>query len=388
MIESVFDDDDAKLILGIPLGRRSRSDMLLWHFDAKGCFTVKSAYKLAAQGVHGTGSSSSAPNESYVEFWKKVWRAKVPGKVKVHVWKACRAILPTVSRLLSRRIVLDQGCFFCDDPSETIEHVCRDCPFSKAFLLHFSELRASLSATPSSVSFLFWLVSCSETLSPVSFAFLLFALWSLWKERNQRAWQNKFLTLEHLCFNTRSQFSLFVSTRFPLSPPRLAKVFTSWNPPSIGWLKGNADGAFDVASNSGGIGVVIRNHHGEVLGGVCMRVLHVSTAEMVEALAARAACELAISFSLSPIKFEVDSLLVVQATTSTVPTSSVHGCIYEDISDYILQLPGASFSHVMRSSNGEAHRLAKLALRANLNVSWFGSAPPDIRGLVSTFCIR
>lgn len=113
-------------------------------------------------------------------------------------------------------------------------------------------------------------------------------------------------------------------------------MFTPWNPPSIGWLKGNANEASDVASNSGGIRVVIRNHHGEVLGSVCMKVIHVSTAKMVEALAARAACELAVSLSLSLISFEVDSLLVVQVTTFTVPTSSVIGCIYEDISDYIL----------------------------------------------------
>lgn len=79
----------------------------------------------------------------------------MPGKVKVHVWKACRAILPTVSQLLSRWVMLDQGCFFYDNHSETIEHIFRDYPFSKAFLLHFLELRALPNATPSSIYFLF-----------------------------------------------------------------------------------------------------------------------------------------------------------------------------------------------------------------------------------------
>lgn len=53
---------------------------------------------------------------------------------------------------------------------------------------------------------------------------------------------------------------------------------------------------------------MIRNHSGDKVGGVFMKLEHVSP-EMVEALAACAACELVVSFSLSPMVFEVDSLL-------------------------------------------------------------------------------
>lgn len=162
-------------------------------------------------------------------------------------------------------------------------------------------------------------------------------------------------------------------------------MIIAWKPPSPGWLKGNADGAFDAVSHSGGIGVVIQNHFGDIVGGVCMKLEHVSSPEMVEALVARAACELAVRFSLTPIVFEVDSLLVVQASKSAESNTTDIGRIYEDISASLIELPGASFSHVMRTSNVEAHRLAKLALRTNIQTSWFGVVPSgEIRSFIQT----
>lgn len=52
LILTSFDQEDADLILSIPLGRRSSSDRLIWHFDSRGCFSVKSAYKLAFDKVY------------------------------------------------------------------------------------------------------------------------------------------------------------------------------------------------------------------------------------------------------------------------------------------------------------------------------------------------
>lgn len=149
-----------------------------------------------------------------------IWRAKVPGKVKVHIWKACRDILPTISRLCSRRVFVANGCYFCNEELETIAHVCRDCPFVHDFLHSFSELGSLPSGVNPAASFLCWLASCSETLSITSFDFLLFALRSFWKERNQRVWQYKLLTKESLVFINYSfsvsslDYYLFPSSTF------------------------------------------------------------------------------------------------------------------------------------------------------------------------------
>ncbi|KAK9922692.1 hypothetical protein M0R45_031145 [Rubus argutus] len=235
------------------------------------------------------------------------------------------------------------------------------------------------------VSSLLWLVSCSESLSKVGFAFLLLALWSVWKEHNKRVWTHKFTPMESLVALTRSQYHLFFSTQFPASPPRMPRVRQPWQPPPLGWLKAYADGAFDKASNAGGMSVVIRDHCGDVVGGICMQILHVGSPEMVEALASRAACELAINFSSSPIVFEVNSLLVVQATKAIGANTPTLGRIYEDIYACLQELSGSSFSHVYRDSNFEAHKLAKLALGLNLQLSWNGMALL-FRSFVSNLC--
>lgn len=80
LIIYVFDQEDANLILSIPLGRRSSLDRLIWHFDSKGCYSVKSAYKLAFDKVYNAVNTGSSSSPQFLEFWKKIWMAKVPGK--------------------------------------------------------------------------------------------------------------------------------------------------------------------------------------------------------------------------------------------------------------------------------------------------------------------
>ncbi|KAK9943050.1 hypothetical protein M0R45_008673 [Rubus argutus] len=223
----------------------------------------------------------------------------------------------------------------------------------------FSELQSLPIAANPMVSTLDWLASCFESLSKTNFAWLLFALWCVWKERNQRVWHDKRCMVEALVFQTKAQFHLFLSSRFPNSPPCLQRVQLPWQAPPVGWLKGNSDGAFDHATCTGGIGVIIRDWSGMVMGGICQFVSHVSSPEMIEALACRATCELALTLSFSPIAFEVDSMLVVQAVHAFGPNTFVLGRIYDDISVCLLDLFGSSVSHVYRSSNSAAHKLAK-----------------------------
>jgi hypothetical protein len=66
-------------------------DVLAWHFDKKGCFSVKSAYRVHRDVVkrnsnHGAmgGAASSAGTG---EFWKKLWKMDCMPKVKHFLWR-------------------------------------------------------------------------------------------------------------------------------------------------------------------------------------------------------------------------------------------------------------------------------------------------------------
>lgn len=93
LISSLLPHCEAALILSIPLSRRLPFDYLMWHYDSKGLFSVKSSYKVAIS-VRDLASPS---NQSTIGTftWNKLWRSSVPGKVKICVWKACLNIIPT-----------------------------------------------------------------------------------------------------------------------------------------------------------------------------------------------------------------------------------------------------------------------------------------------------
>jgi hypothetical protein len=85
LVNFVFDPDDAKEILSIPI-RPDMEDWVAWHYDRKGVFSVKSAYQLGVILRDSKGcrdaSSSTAPT-AINPTWHKLWGLKLPGKVKI-----------------------------------------------------------------------------------------------------------------------------------------------------------------------------------------------------------------------------------------------------------------------------------------------------------------
>ena len=60
---------DVENILSIPLVDRAMSDELIWHYDANGCFSMKSAYHLGYD-------SSNLGYGNLGLIWKKFWRTR------------------------------------------------------------------------------------------------------------------------------------------------------------------------------------------------------------------------------------------------------------------------------------------------------------------------
>ncbi|KAL5749548.1 hypothetical protein ACOSP7_024151 [Xanthoceras sorbifolium] len=99
-------------------------DSLLWHYDKRGEFTVRSAYKLAAEAFgKNIGSSSAGPDP----WWKALWSLHIPSKVKFFGWKVCRNILPTRGCLKSRKVLELDACPLCGACSESIDHILWSC---------------------------------------------------------------------------------------------------------------------------------------------------------------------------------------------------------------------------------------------------------------------
>ena len=84
LIHDLFWPKDAAEILRIPIDEQME-DWPAWHFDAKGLFSVKSAYKLvvAVRDNSSERDASSSRNEvsDVGQFnWVRIWQLQVPKK--------------------------------------------------------------------------------------------------------------------------------------------------------------------------------------------------------------------------------------------------------------------------------------------------------------------
>ena len=86
LIRDIFCDDDAKVILAIPL-TSEQENTRTWHYDQRGLFSVRSAYKVcrrlnANRQRRNSGTSSSGSANKQDDWWSSLWKVEIPNKVK------------------------------------------------------------------------------------------------------------------------------------------------------------------------------------------------------------------------------------------------------------------------------------------------------------------
>lgn len=88
LITDIFWPQDAQCILSLPLVD-GFEDSWAWHFDAKGQFSVKTAYhmlrdKQKREARRQVGEASAGTDEFE---WKEIWKCECPNRVKQFVWR-------------------------------------------------------------------------------------------------------------------------------------------------------------------------------------------------------------------------------------------------------------------------------------------------------------
>lgn len=84
------------------------------------------------QEESGTDAESSNGEESYGSLRKELWKARVPPKVKMCIWRIAWNILPTRSNLSRRGVVCEHGYLKCAAEVESSYHVFVECPYAIA----------------------------------------------------------------------------------------------------------------------------------------------------------------------------------------------------------------------------------------------------------------
>lgn len=96
----------------------------------KGVFTTKSAYFVAQSfsDIYGDVPVGSETLAEIKFLWKALWRAKVPGKVKICIWRGCLNALPTRVNLKVKKVVMDDCCVICGTVPKTVKHIMLPTP--------------------------------------------------------------------------------------------------------------------------------------------------------------------------------------------------------------------------------------------------------------------
>jgi len=146
----------------------------------------------------------------------------------------------------------------------------------------------------------------------------------------------------------------------------------------MGWVKANFDGAIFEDISAVGIGVVVRNEHGEIIAAMAEKIPLPDSVFTLETLAARRAVLFVQELSLRNVVFEGDSESFIQAIRNRIFTHSSCGHIIHDILLFVNYFQSFSFSHVCRQGNALADALAKRARLPCPFVVWKESVPPDL----------
>ena len=125
-------------------------------------------------------------------------------------------------------------------------------------------------------------------------------------------------------------------------------------PPGPCQYKVNVDRALFVADNTAGLGVVIRNEHGQVMAPLSECIPLPSTVIEVEVLAAWRGLELVVEMGFRNIVLESDSQILIIALWEDSYSLASFSHLVKDI-QFI------DYTHVRRQCNALAHSLVRWA---------------------------
>ncbi|KAE8675548.1 RecQ-mediated genome instability protein 1 [Hibiscus syriacus] len=224
-------------------------DCWIWLGNGEGYFTAKSFMKMYFD---------REGNDEIEGNWERyVWKGVAPPRVETFVWQLAHHRVAVKEELLKRGVtgVEDTLCPLCRKCNESVSHLFLHCDVVWDLWVKFLKYWNVFFVVPGKLMD-FLIVWDELVLSSIIWKFIpRVVMWSVWKCRNEDV---------HIPFD-----SLMGDLKLADLNGNLKKRSPSssrWSPPSEGFLKVNVDGAIVKGWDKGGIGGLIRDGSGSVLG--------------------------------------------------------------------------------------------------------------------------
>ncbi|XP_075656584.1 uncharacterized protein LOC142626766 [Castanea sativa] len=219
-------------------------------------------------------------------------------------------------------------CESCGEEAEDTIHALWECQVLKEIWWEMEICRRNLFTRFTCFrDLLTGIFQATEPNQAESFAYVA---WGIWTKRNTARMGQTSTPYQKIYAEAMDRLQEFHSVQ--LEQPQSAQSVeqTRWCPPPAPLLKVNFDGALFMESFKAGIGVVIRDSAGNVIGAMSERISLPKTVEDVEALACRRAMEFALEIGLHQVVLEGDSATVLNSNKGGLPCMAPYGNIIED----------------------------------------------------------
>ncbi|XP_042942894.1 uncharacterized protein LOC122277073 [Carya illinoinensis] len=340
-VRALFNPMVADEILKIRVPFEPYKDKWIWIEEANGCFKVKSAYRLfQAINSREVVETSNRVQENYM--WKSLWKMHVPQKIKNFAWRACKNILPTLTNLRHRNMIVEEGCSFC---------------------LRLQQQQSFKENVK--------IVLDNGTEADLALFFVL--CWGMWYRRNKHKMEGERVTPNAAANMAMSLHKSF--TELKNLNATVARKSYRWKHPPPEFLKLNVDGATFIEYRKVGIGLILRDSTGTVVMAATISETEVNDPSTIELLAILRGMQMCIPLGIPKLMVESDCLMLVNELQSSQAPSSVNSNLVMEVKNLMSCFHEVLFEHVNRTCNGVAHVLARYAWNVCDVQMWWGSAP-------------
>ncbi|KAL0358068.1 UNVERIFIED_CONTAM: putative ribonuclease H protein [Sesamum calycinum] len=206
-IDNLFWHDDAAVIKAIPIGCFSSLDTQVWHYNKNGSFNVKYAYHIACRLPSLRNNQVLGHSSEKKMNWNAIWKARVPNKIKVFLWRVCKEAIPTTSNLIRRTCDVKPVCTMCGAPYEDSKHALLKCFFARQAWALADLPWAIISQWRDGMED--WIDHVRKGLERDEFNFFAVLCWMLWQNRNKRVMENKHSSPMEVVASARSFLQYF-----------------------------------------------------------------------------------------------------------------------------------------------------------------------------------
>ncbi|CAL1356961.1 unnamed protein product [Linum trigynum] len=356
LLEIIFTPEERQAILAIPLSSNRDKDVLCWMDTKNGKYTVKSGYFFEQKREEEEAGNDIS---NRVEFcWKKLWKVRMPGKLKTFIWKAAHDILPVGAKISRKVRNLGDECLNCG-LKETLKHCLVDCSWnsriwSKTPLAEMFYKAEGLTCKQ-------WLAQIINSYPDKEVAQLCSLLWFFWKDRNNFLFNKKFLD-EWQVFPRADEFIhcfLEVQGKNKPSPRTRLRSACKWKKPPIGVFKLNTDAGISNERKVG-LGCILRDWEGKEVFAASRRLNVNWSPDIAEGMAILYGIRLVKEKGIGPIVVESDCKRVIEKLKQEEICRTELGTICSDILKEAEELDIREWSFAFREAYNAAHMLAHL----------------------------